>query len=70
MMDACAGSTTQAPAQHTPVVCARFAALRLVGRAAPCIRNLADETVVYELNQVGYRFGRPRTFGMELNYRI
>ena len=34
------------------------------------IRNLTDERVVYELNQVGYRFGRPRTFGVQLNYRI
>ena len=34
------------------------------------IRNLTDEKVVYEFNQVGYRFGRPRTLGVQLNYRI
>ena len=34
------------------------------------IRNLTNETVVYELNQVGYRYGRPRTFGVQLNYRL
>ena len=34
------------------------------------IRNITNEAVVYELNQVGYRFGRPRTFGLQLNYRL
>ena len=34
------------------------------------IRNLGDEVVVYELNQVGYRYGRPRTFGLQVNYRL
>lgn len=34
------------------------------------IRNVFDETVVYELNQVGYRFGRPRTFGLQLDYKL
>ena len=34
------------------------------------VRNVFDETVVYELNQVGYRFGRPRTFGLQVNYNL
>ena len=34
------------------------------------VRNFTDERVVYELNQVGYRFGRPRTFGLQVNYRL
>ena len=34
------------------------------------VRNFTDERVVYELNQVGYRFGRPRTFGVQLNYSL
>ena len=34
------------------------------------IRNFTDERVVYELNQVGYRYGRPRTFGVQLNYSL
>ena len=34
------------------------------------VRNMTDERVVYELNQVGYRFGRPRTFGLQLNYSL
>ena len=34
------------------------------------IRNLGHEVVVYELNQVGYRYGRPRTFGLQVNYRL
>jgi outer membrane receptor protein involved in Fe transport len=32
------------------------------------VRNVTDEVIVYEFNQVGYRFGRPRTFGLELSY--
>lgn len=31
-------------------------------------RRRLDEEVVYELNQVGYRFGHPRTFGLQVNY--
>ena len=34
------------------------------------VRNMTDERVVYELNQVGYRYGRPRTFGVQLNYSL
>lgn len=34
------------------------------------VRNVFDEEVVYELNQVGYRFGRPRTFGLQVNYNL
>ncbi len=34
------------------------------------VRNFTDERVVYELNQVGYRFGRPRTFGVQINYSL
>ncbi len=32
------------------------------------IRNIADEIIVYEFNQVGFRYGRPRTVGMEVTY--
>ena len=34
------------------------------------VRNFTDERVVYELNQVGYRYGRLRTFGAQLNYSL
>ena len=34
------------------------------------VRNVADEVVVYEFNQVGFRFGRPRTIGVQVNYRM
>ena len=33
-------------------------------------RNLFDEEIIYELNQVGYRFGRPRTLGIQFNYDV
>ena len=33
-------------------------------------RNLFDEEIIFELNQVGYRFGRPRTFGIQFNYDL
>ena len=63
-----ANNERPAPAYET------FDAKLLVGRddwqVGAYIRNLFDETVVYELNQVGYRFGRPRTFGVQLNYRL
>ena len=32
------------------------------------IRNIADEIIVYEFNQVGFRYGRPRTVGFEVSY--
>lgn len=63
-----ANNERPAPAYET------FDAKLLLGRddwqVGAYIRNLFDETVVYELNQVGYRFGRPRTFGVQLNYRL
>lgn len=63
-----ANNERPAPAYET------FDAKLLLGRddwqVGAYIRNLSDETVVYELNQVGYRFGRPRTFGVQLNYRL
>ena len=34
------------------------------------VRNLLDEEIIYELNQVGYRFGRPRTLGIQFNYDL
>ena len=34
------------------------------------VRNVADEVVVYVFNQGGYRFGRPRTIGVQVNYRM
>ena len=34
------------------------------------VRNVTNEEVIYELNQVGFRFGRPRTYGMQLNYNL
>lgn len=34
------------------------------------VRNVADEVIVYEFNQVGYRFGRPRTFGVDISYAM
>ena len=63
-----ANNERPAPAYRT------FDAKLLMGRddwqIGAYIRNLTDEKVVYEFNQVGYRFGRPRTFGVQLNYRI
>ncbi len=54
--------------------CQTFDVKLLIGRddwqVGAYIRNLTNETVVYELNQVGYRYGRPRTFGVQLNYRL
>ncbi len=63
-----ANNERPAPAYQT------FDAKLLLGRddwqLSAYIRNLTDERVVYELNQVGYRFGRPRTFGVQVNYRL
>lgn len=63
-----ANNERPAPAYRT------FDAKLLMGRddwqIGAYVRNLTDEKVVYEFNQVGYRFGRPRTFGVQLNYRI
>ena len=63
-----ANNERPAPAYQT------FDVKLLIGRddwqVGAYIRNLTNETVVYELNQVGYRNGRPRTFGVQLNYRL
>ena len=63
-----ANNERPAPAYRT------FDAKLLMGRddwqIGAYVRNLTDEKVVYEFNQVGYRFGRPRTFGVQSNYRI
>ena len=34
------------------------------------VRNLFDEAIIFERNQVGYRLGRPRTFGIQFNYHL
>ena len=34
------------------------------------IRNLFDEVVAHERNQVGYQFGRARSLGLEVNYGL
>ena len=34
------------------------------------VRNVTDEVIIYELNQVGYRFGRPRTYGLQIGYGL
>jgi len=39
-------------------------------QVAAYVRNIFDEEIVYEFNQVGYRFGRPRTFGIQVNYKM
>ena len=39
-------------------------------RAALYVRNIFDEEIVYEFNQVGYRFGRPRTLGLQFIYNL
>jgi len=39
-------------------------------RAALYVRNIFDEEIVYEFNQVGYRFGRPRTLGLQFTYNL
>ncbi|XOV86362.1 MAG: TonB-dependent receptor [Pseudomonadota bacterium] len=38
--------------------------------ASAYVRNLTDEIIVYEFNQVGFRFGRPRTLGVEFSYSM
>ena len=47
--------------------------LKLTGRrngwmVAAYVRNAFDDVIVYEFNAVGYRFGRPRTVGIEFSY--
>jgi outer membrane receptor protein involved in Fe transport len=37
-------------------------------QVAAYVRNVFDEEIVYEFNQVGYRFGRPRSIGLQFNY--
>ncbi|MDC0067637.1 TonB-dependent receptor [Gammaproteobacteria bacterium] len=39
-------------------------------RIAGYVRNVFDEEIIYEFNQVGYRFGRPRTVGLQFNYDL
>ena len=39
-------------------------------RLGAYFRNVTNEDVIYTLNQVGYRFGRPRTFGVQLSYNL
>ena len=39
-------------------------------RAGLYIRNVFDEEIVYEFNQVGYRYGRPRTLGLQFTYNL
>ncbi len=34
------------------------------------VRNLFDEVIIHERNQVGYQFGRARTIGLEFNYNL
>ena len=34
------------------------------------VRNVTDEKIVYEFRQQGYHLGRPRTFGVQVNYRM
>ena len=34
------------------------------------VRNVTDEKIVYEFRQQGYHLGQPRTFGVQVNYRM
>ena len=34
------------------------------------VRNVTEEKIVYEFRQQGYHLGRPRTFGVQVNYRM
>ena len=33
------------------------------------VRNVTDDKIVHQFSQGGYQLGRPRTFGMQVNYR-
>lgn len=61
-----ANNERPAPAYQTQDV--RFILGRDGWNVAAYVRNISDEVIIYEFNQVGYRFGRPRTFGVELTY--
>ena len=34
------------------------------------VRNVTDEKIVYEFREPGYRLGRPRSLGVQVNYRM
>ena len=34
------------------------------------VRNVTDERIAYEFRQEGYHLGQPRTFGVQVNYRM
>ena len=34
------------------------------------VRNVTDEKIVYEFRESGYQLGRPRTLGVQVNYRM
>ena len=34
------------------------------------VRNVTDETIVYEFREPGYQLGRPRSLGVQVNYRM
>ena len=61
-----ANNERPAPAYQT--VDARVTFYKDKWKIGAYIRNLADEIIVYEFNQVGFRYGRPRTVGFELTY--
>lgn len=39
-------------------------------RAALYVDNLTDSRIIYEHNEVGFRFGRPRTVGLDLTWSL
>ncbi len=63
-----ANNERPAPAYET--VDLRLTMRRSGWQVSAYVRNVTDEVIIYELNQVGYRFGRPRTYGLQFGYRI
>ncbi|MEC9239428.1 MAG: hypothetical protein VX486_02270, partial [Pseudomonadota bacterium] len=64
----CNPETTARPAPAYTTLDVKLLVYRGDWRFAAYVRNLTDEVIVYEFNQVGFRFGRPRTIGLEASY--
>jgi outer membrane receptor protein involved in Fe transport len=63
-------ANNERPAPSYQTLDLRLTAGRGDWRAAVYVRNIFDEEIVYEFNQVGYRFGRPRTIGLQFTYNL
>ena len=63
-------ANNERPAPPYETVDLRLTMRRSGWQVSAYVRNVTDEVIIYELNQVGYRFGRPRTYGLQFGYRI